>query len=193
MNEDKTLIYEYPSAELKAEICATFEARSKLSKKLKFIGAGCLIGAMLLFMSYCLIVRFKFVFFFLTALCIAAAVVILKTAVRYNWHYLFVKAFDTDMDIEYFSNGTKSNFTIKYDNILSIRFFDKNYSSIKIKYIDSHSDTVCNIFLLLNAGTPEQGFFLYTMPQLTEKLRISERSIEKKFGSEEEFYSNFFE
>lgn len=193
MNEDKTPIYEYPSAELKTEICTTFEARSKLSKKLKFIGAGCLIGAMLLFMSYCLIVRFKFVFFLLTALCIVAAVVILKTAVRYNWHYLFVKAFDIDMDIEYFSNGTKSNFSINYDNILSIRFFDKNYSSIKIKYIDSHSDAVCNIFLLLNAGTPEQGFFLYTMPQLTEKFRISERLIEKKFGSEEEFYSDFFE
>lgn len=192
MNENTEMIFEYPTEEFRDDVHTEFLSKAKLSRKLKWCAVGCVLISMLTFFTYSLLAKHGFIFFILTAVTVMAAIFIFKLSIKFDWHYLFIRSYDTEMELEYFSGGEKNVFRIAYENISVIRFMDKRYSSVKIKYRDHGSDIERSILILLNEATPEQGFFLYTAPQLIKKFKINQKIIEKKFGSEAEFYAEYF-
>ena len=93
-------------------------------------------------------------------------------------HFLHIKATENELEITYYKDK-KSTHTFAYGEIEEIRFTDKSYTAVCIKREGRKP-----ILFELNKDTPEQGFFLYTIPQILPNVfKGNSKEIAKKYVS----------
>lgn len=136
-----------------------------------------------------------------------------KTSANRIAHFLCINAFETYIDLDYFSTYNTAYHThahLLYSDIQGVHF-GKSYNSTKMDYGKIHFTYYnksgltfvkrydqqgkeyppvkdCFISFELNKNTPEQGFFFYTAHKLF-KVDYNRKKIVKKYGDEDCFYS----
>lgn len=190
MKNINEMIFEYPLGELTDDTEKNFFRVFKRLKKFKTISLFLLAGAMISFLLSCMTEILSVFLLVLTVVFTLAGTALLKKTLAISPHFLFIKAYEKEMELTILQNEKKTVCPIVYDDILSMKFENK-YSKIEMCFLNEDGKMEVKT-ILLNSQTPEQGFFLWTAPELIKKFKPNKKKISKLFGSEEAYYDKIF-
>ncbi len=180
---DAQIMFEYPVEDMQIIIEEEITEIQNRLKKVKITAFSILSLSLILFLIYSI--------FSVRIITIIAVILLLFSSflfslcIKNERHFLHIRANENEMTLKYFTSKGLKEMQIWYEDISKITF-SKDYTSVRIE--GKSENTRFKHEILLNNATPEQGFFLYTLPRLTDKTRINSKKIERIFGTQEEFY-----
>lgn len=206
---EKEIIYQYPVQEMALEFSCKFYKQIKRNKKNKRIIIWLCLISLFFFLMYSIPVLSAIDYIslilavFSVIICFMYIKGISKNTVQ---HQLAITAYEDKMEITYYSDckACQKEIYIKYDDILSCKFFDDSYTKIQITFQDSmesyvecydenHNEIEYSLpnfaIVELNPFSYEQGFFMYIAPELfTIKGFAMTKKILKKYGNKKEYF-----
>lgn len=183
----ENILFEYPVREENSSLDEEFQVFKKQLTKLKYAVMISSFCALTMYFLSAFFAKAELIFYFLTALFVFIAMITGKIFVRYPKHLLHIKATENELQLAYYRDK-KEEYRFQYDSIEEIRFADKNFTSVCIK-----EEGRKPYYFELNKLTPEQGFFLYTIPQILPNVyKGNSKEIVKRYGNETDFYNKVY-
>lgn len=183
----KNILFEYPVDEGNRSFDDEFQVQKARSNKIKYTVIIEVFCALVMYFLSALFAKAALLFYFLTALFVFIAMITGKMFVKYPRHFLYIKATENELQLAYYKDK-KEDYHFQYNSIEEIRFADKNFTAVYIK-----EEGRKPYYFELNKWTPEQGFFLYTVPQILPNVfKGNSKEIAKKYGDEADFYHEVY-
>lgn len=208
--QNKDLIYQYPIEDFKSFFEETFKKSTEKNRKsyLNSIAFFLLATSGFLVYSFFPSIKIsKFLFLASIVFLIISFVILSSTAKKSSPHQLSIDAYDDEMILTYYSDGRyfKRTLHICYEDVISARFSDNDYTSFQIAFKESEAtklisydkngsiinNSMNNLFLFkLNPYSYEQGFFLYYANNFFKINGFNDgKKVEKRYGDSEKYFS----
>lgn len=183
----ENILFEYPVNNESSSFDDEFQVLKARTNKIKYTVIIAVFCALVMYFLSALFAKAALLFYFLTALFVFIAMITGKMFVKYPRHFLYIKATENELQLAYYKDK-KEDYHFQYNNIEEIRFADKNFTAVYIK-----EEGRKPYYFELNKWTPEQGFFLYTIPQILPNVfKGNSKEIAKKYGDEADFYNEVY-
>lgn len=156
----ENILFEYPVNNENSSFDDEFQVQKARTIKIKYTVIIAVFCALVMYFLSALFAKAALLFYLLTAFFTILAMVTGKMFVKYPRHFLYIKATENELQLAYYKDK-KEDYHFQYNSIEEIRFADKNFTAVYIK-----EEGRKPYYFELNKWTPEQGFFLYTIPQI---------------------------
>lgn len=156
----ENILFEYPVNNENSSFDDEFQVLKARTNKIKYTVIIAVFCALVMYFLSALFAKAALLFYLLTAFFTILAMVTGKMFVKYPRHFLYIKATENELQLAYYKDK-KEDYHFQYNSIEEIRFADKNFTAVYIK-----EEGRKPYYFELNKWTPEQGFFLYTIPQI---------------------------
>lgn len=156
----ENILFEYPVNNENSSFDDEFQVQKARTIKIKYTVIIAVFCALVMYFLSALFAKAALLFYLLTAFFTILAMVTGKMFVKYPRHFLYIKATENELQLAYYKDK-KEDYHFQYKSIEEIRFADKNFTAVYIK-----EEGRKPYYFELNKWTPEQGFFLYTIPQI---------------------------
>lgn len=156
----ENILFEYPVNNENSSFDDEFQVQKARTNKIKYTVIIAVFCALVMYFLSALFAKAALLFYLLTAFFTILAMVTGKMFVKYPRHFLYIKATENELQLAYYKDK-KEDYHFQYNSIEEIRFADKNFTAVYIK-----EEGRKPYYFELNKWTPEQGFFLYTIPQI---------------------------
>lgn len=183
----ENILFEYPVNNENSSFDDEFQVLKARTNKIKYTVIIAVFCALVMYFLSALFAKAALLFYFLTALFVFIAMITGKMFVKYPRHFLYIKATENELQLANYKDK-KKDYHFQYNSIEEIRFADKNFTAVYIK-----EEGRKPYYFELNKWTPEQGFFLYTIPQILPNVfKGNSKEIAKKYGDEADFYNEVY-
>lgn len=204
---ESDIIFEYPSKEYSKKYeMQISEMEKNYMKTIKLILIIISFGIVMIVLDS-IFAKFTYSFIFLLAallLFFISIQIYKKSEKKYCFHMLKIKAYSNYMILNYRHACSEKILTVQYDDVVSAKFNDNNYTSFQIVFYNSKESHITkiasdgsnmqseeNIFIFkINPMSYEQAFFLYYAINFFDIENFKQRKIQKQFGDPEDYINN---